>query len=106
MSETPNLWKSGINNNELKRRNTIGSLDQYTRRGLRLKQSGTWTGLGVQVRAEDGNHEAVRLVNRSRYSWLSGDFIFRVAVKPEILSFQIKFYPEGQGQSFFKQSEF
>ena len=28
--------------------------------------------LGIQVRAEDGDHEMVRLVKQSRYPWLSG----------------------------------
>ena len=49
----------------LKRRNTLGCLDQYMCKVLR-----PWNSLGVWVRAEDRDHETVRPVKQSRYSWI------------------------------------
>ena len=31
--------------------------------------------------------------------WLNGGYVFQVVVKPEILTFEVKFHLEGQGQS-------
>ena len=50
-----------------------------------IKQLGPWSGLGIYVHAEDGDHETVRVVKQSGYSWLSGGYAFQVVVKPEIL---------------------
>ena len=55
------------NKNDIEGRNTLGCLDQYTWRGLRLKQLGPWSGLGVSTCREwrlwnNRNREAVYVV--------------------------------------------
>ena len=41
--------------------NTLGCLDQYTCNMLRLKQSGPWNSLGIQVHAKDESMKQSRL---------------------------------------------
>ena len=50
---------------------------------LRLKQSWPWNNLGKLVHAEDWENETVRHVKQSRYSWLSGGYVFPAEVKHE-----------------------
>ena len=41
-----------------------------------VKQSGPWNSLGIEICAEDGDHETVRPVKQSsRYSWLPGGYM-------------------------------
>ena len=58
---------------DVKRRNTLGCVDHYTCRGLRLWNSRRrGRVLIIYVRAEDEGHETTRSLKHSRYSWLSG----------------------------------
>ena len=41
------------------------------------------------MHAEDGDHETVRPLKKSRYSWLSGGYVFPVVVKSENLTFEV-----------------
>ena len=40
-----------------------------------VKQSGQWNSLGIWAHAEDEDHETVRPMKQSRYSWLSGGYV-------------------------------
>ena len=40
-----------------------------------VKWSGPWSSLGILVHAEDGDHETVRPMMQSMYSWLSGGYV-------------------------------
>ena len=44
----------------------------YVQRVETVEQSGPWNSLVILACAEDGDHETVRPVKQSRYSWLYG----------------------------------
>ena len=64
-----------MHKSDVKRWNTLGYLDHHICREWGLWNSRDWNSLGIQVSAEDGDHETVRPVKQSRYSWLSGGYV-------------------------------
>ena len=83
------VWMQSVNKSNVKRWNTLSCLDQYRCKVLTL-----WNNRGRKTVYP----ETVRPVKQSRYSWLSGwqwllygGYVVPVVVKPENLTFEVKF---------------